>query len=167
MTSRQHNEAGADPWSHLNRLSTGDSGSWLHCRSPNRCWRVQLRHEMSQGGPHAAPFQQLIQSGRAAAVQHVLQLGRVLVDSFLAQQQQSVHAAVHLLCNLVFIIILDNYFTVGNFRFLRFCVLSPISPMLIFTWFLIECKKILASGEPLGRQMIINCHLHLIYMQSH
>ena len=70
---------------------------------------------MSQGGPHAAPFQQLIQSGRVAAVQHVLQLGRVLVDSFLAQQQQSVHAAVHLLCNLVFIIILDNYFTVGNF----------------------------------------------------
>ena len=35
--------------------------------------------------------------------------------------------------------------------FLRFCVLSPISPMLIFAWFLIECTKILGSGEPLER----------------
>ena len=28
-------------------------------------------------------------------------------------------------------------------NFLRFCVLSPISPMFIFAWFLIECTKIL------------------------
>ena len=34
--------------------------------------------------------------------------------------------------------------------FLRFCVLSPISPMLMFAWFLIECTKIFGSGEPIG-----------------
>ena len=67
-------------------------------------------------------------------------------------QEQSVHQGIS---PRVSFVLLEGFATLleGVRRFwifLRFSVLSPISPMLIFAWFLIESTKILGSGEPLG-----------------
>ena len=47
--------------------------------------------------------------------------------------------------------------------FLRFCVLSPISPMFIFAWFFLECTKILGSG---GKIVLITLKIWREYFPS-